>query len=80
MTLYSVGVLGMSAITRTALADIERRRDDLVEWLQRYAARDIEDQRHLDEGSSEQAYWHYGYLKAIEDVLALLGNASTPRH
>lgn len=70
----------MPLATRTALSDIEQRRDDLMDWLQRDAAHHVKDQSHLDEGSVEQAYWHYGYLVAMKDVLALLGNTSTPRH
>ena len=38
-------------------------------------------QAHLDAGTSEQAYWHYGYAVALQDVLALLGgSASTLKH
>jgi hypothetical protein len=28
-----------------------------------------EDQKHLDEGSAERGYWHYGYLSALQDML-----------
>ncbi|GBE42478.1 hypothetical protein BMS3Bbin10_00539 [bacterium BMS3Bbin10] len=70
----------MVITTRTAVSDIERRHDELADWLQRRAAHSIKDQNHLDEGSIAQTYWHYGYLMATKDVLALLGNASTPRH
>ena len=55
----------MSTITKIALSDMECRRDDLLEWLQRHATHDIQDQNHLEEGSAEQTYWHYGYLVAV---------------
>jgi hypothetical protein len=34
-----------------------------------------EDQHHLDEGSNERTYWHYGYASALKDVLAILEGA-----
>ena len=30
----------------------------------------LNEQRHLDEGSAERAYWHAGYAQALRDVLA----------
>lgn len=30
----------------------------------------LESQRHLDDGTVEQAYWHAGYLAAMKSVLA----------
>ncbi len=32
---------------------------------------DVRQQRHLDEGTVERAYWHYGYMVALRDVLRL---------
>ena len=29
----------------------------------------IEEQKHLDIGTSERVYWHYGYGMAIRDIL-----------
>lgn len=59
---------------------LERRQRDLLEWLADNAPLCQSEQRHLDGGTDEQAYWHFGYLIAIKDMLALLGSASTPRH
>ena len=59
---------------------LESKRDDLVKWLESHGPECENEQRHLDEGTGERSYWHFGYLMAIKDVLALLGNASTPRH
>ncbi len=59
---------------------LESRRDKIARWLARSGPECGEEQRHLDEGSEERTYWHFGYLMAIKDVLALLGNASTTRH
>jgi hypothetical protein len=30
------------------------------------------DQLHLEEGTSERTYWHYGYASALKDVLGIL--------
>lgn len=59
---------------------IEKRRADIREWMQDPKNQCVKDQKHLDEGSTERAYWNYGYETALKDVLALLGNASTPKH
>lgn len=61
----------------SVLEAMERRKDDLQHWLRNESGHPIDDQRHLDADSIEQTYWHYGYLVAIKDVLALLGNTST---
>ena len=34
-----------------------------------------EEQRHLDGGSPEREYWHYGYASALKDVLTMLQSA-----
>lgn len=66
-------------MTETAISRIEKRRDDLAEWLDSEAPHDVEGQAHLDEGSVERTWWHYGYLVAMKDILALLGSEK-PRH
>ena len=62
------------------VAALESRRDDLITWLENHGPECEIEQSHLDEGTEERTYWHFGYLVAIKDMLALLGNASTPRH
>ena len=51
---------------------LRKRRADLETWLRENAPNADVEQRHLDAHSSEQAYWNYGYLVALKDVLALL--------
>jgi hypothetical protein len=51
--------------------DMDRRIAGLAEWLQKNAP-EINQQRHLDDGSRERAYWHYGYLVALRDLRDLL--------
>ncbi len=53
---------------------LEKRIQTLTAWLSRHAAFCAEEQAHLDDGSRERAYWHYGYLVAISDVRAVLRN------
>jgi uncharacterized protein YecT (DUF1311 family) len=62
----------MSSVYRTARELVERRRGDMLAWLKEHAAECFEEQSHLDEGSRERTYWHYGYLVALNDVLRLV--------
>ena len=67
--------------SRVPLDLVKEREIALNDWLAEHAPECCEGQRHLDDGADERAYWHYGYLVALRDVLALLeGNASTLRH
>jgi len=51
---------------------IEARAEDLADWLESNAPECRYDQKHLDEGSQERVYWHYGYMVALRDVLRQL--------
>jgi hypothetical protein len=46
--------------------------DDITRWLAREAPDIEKSQKHLDEGTIERAYWHYGYLCGARDFLALV--------
>jgi hypothetical protein len=37
-----------------------------------------QEQRHLDHGSDERTYWHYGYASALRDVLRIIRGAGNP--
>ena len=63
-----------------ATALLEKRRDDTAEWLRDTAPECGREHKHLDEGTEARAYWHFGYLMALKDALALLGGTNTPRH
>lgn len=58
---------------------IEERRDGLRNWLREEGGVCL-DQAHLESGTDERAYWHHGYCSALNDVLSLLNNKSTPLH
>jgi hypothetical protein len=44
----------------------------LSEWLQANGPYCVAERAHLEAGSRERAYWHYGYLTALRDVQAML--------
>ena len=54
---------------------LRERLEGLSRWLAEHAPDCQRDQRHLDEGTTERAYWHYGYLVALADVVRLLHEA-----
>lgn len=57
---------------------IEKRAADLADWLKENAPECASEQKHLDEGTEARAYWHYGYLTALRDVVRLMTSESRP--
>ncbi len=51
---------------------IAERAANQAGWLANNAPEVMSEQKHLDEGSPERAYWHYGYMVALRDVLKSL--------
>ena len=51
---------------------LRERADGQGEWLNNNAPTCFVDQGHLDEGTPERAYWHYGYRVALLDAIKLL--------
>ena len=61
-----------------SLNTIYERIDSLTEWLNKNGPDCSRVQAHLDQGSTERLYWHYGYLIALRDVIECLkGQAKT---
>lgn len=61
--------------TRTQISATELlngRIEELRSWLDTNAPHCRLEQKHLDEGTAERAYWHYGYLSALQDVLRIV--------
>ena len=56
----------------TEIATIERRIRDLSAWLKQNAPKCGAEQKHLEEGSQERAYWHHGYMVALRDTIRIL--------
>ena len=50
---------------------IEDRCSELKDWISHRAPKCLTEQKHLQEGSPERAYWAHGYLAALVDVLGL---------
>ena len=57
-------------------APIQQRISGLERWMAFNAPSCDDDQKHLDEHTPERAYWHYGYLCSLRDVLKLLGESA----
>ena len=57
------------------ITDLIQRRNDLRDWLRDEAPETENDQRHLEQHTPEQAYWHHGYQSALGDMLALITKA-----
>lgn len=55
---------------------IEYRCRELREWIQNKAPQCITEQKHLEEGSQERAYWAHGYLSALLDVMRLFSRSA----
>lgn len=53
------------------LAKLSKRLKDIEDAMKKEGASTGE-QKHLDEGSTERAYWHAGYASALRDVLELM--------
>ena len=50
--------------------ELIERLHKLDHWLEEQAVYVRHDQRHLEQNTPEQAYWHLGYRAALRDVLA----------
>jgi hypothetical protein len=48
---------------------LQERLDGIEQGQYDLASRD---QRHLDAGTDERAYWHHGYASALKDALRIL--------
>jgi hypothetical protein len=63
--------------------DLARFADRAVkqfQWLKENGGVCFDEQLHLNEGSQERIYWHYGYMVALCDVLCFLtGERPTTR-
>jgi len=47
----------------------------MTRWLAENAPYCEAEQKHLEEGTTERAYWHYGYLRALKDIVSLVKSA-----
>ncbi len=61
-------VLSLDAV----LPLLQERIDGLDTWLAENGPTCKTDQRHIEEGTVERVYWHYGYMVALRDALNLV--------
>lgn len=48
------------------------REEGIREWLNEHHPECFAEQKHLDAGTAERAYWHHGYMMALSDTLFAL--------
>jgi hypothetical protein len=53
---------------RSLSEGVDERLKALQDWLKENAPGIGDEQKHLDAGSAERAYWHYGYAVALRDI------------
>lgn len=58
-------------------AEMSARMNQIRHWLDTSASQWSAGQRHLDEGTAERAYWHMGYLAALNDAHAVHAGAAS---
>ena len=58
-------------------ASIERRLSEITAWLR---DNQVFEPNPEEMGSVERAYWHFGYLRALEDMRELLIRRNRARH
>jgi hypothetical protein len=60
---------------------IRRRIAILEAWLRGQGVDVKQEQAHLNEGTQERLYWHYGYLSGLKDAVnALVRSENLPLH
>ncbi len=64
------------SIESAQMQALSQRVSELTRWVAEHASYCESGQKHLDDATVEQAYWHYGYLCALRDVLALIRRQS----
>ena len=61
------------AVSTKVMQDLRGRIAALTRWLDRHCPDCETEQAHTKDGTREQAYWNYGYLAALRDMLRKLG-------
>ena len=64
--------------TVTDIGVVQRRADDLQQWLRENAPECFMEQKHTVEGTQERIYWHHGYMMGLRDALRLIMGDDTP--
>lgn len=56
----------------SAEALVQRRIAELGTWLAEQGVDVREERAHLDQGSRDRLYWHYGYFIGLQEALKVL--------
>jgi hypothetical protein len=68
--------MAIEAGARRSVSLVTRRKmEEVKEWVALNAPECRVEQKHLDEGTAERAYWHHGYLSALQDVLRFISSS-----
>jgi hypothetical protein len=67
------GEMSNEIIKKETVERIEAKCAEITAWMTDHAPYVGTEQAHLKPGTRERAYWHYGYLAALQDILYLLG-------
>jgi hypothetical protein len=54
------------------MSNLEVLLQERLDGIERSSDLPSRDQRHLDAGSDERAYWHHGYASALKDALRMI--------
>ena len=54
--------------TKREIVDVASQEMDTLEWLKSNHPEVFTEQKHLDAGTPERAYWHYGRWSALKDI------------
>lgn len=69
----------LDPMSKTIHTQVDTRLTLIGQHLDQEAPHVRTQQRHLDAGSAEQAYWHLGYECALRDILELLRDEADVR-
>jgi hypothetical protein len=60
------------AATTPAETLIRRKAAEVAIWMSRHGQRAVRERAHLHPGSQAQAYWQYGYLTALSQMIDIM--------
>ncbi len=69
----------VASSTGAAFARIEQLRLQIESFVLTECEQVVGAQEHLDEGTPARAYWHFGYMMALRDLLDIMSTSRT-RH
>lgn len=70
----------MSSDHVSDLSTLIARAKGINKWLGEVDPSCFSEQQHLNDGSSERVYWHYGYMVGLNDAIRLLTGKGALTH